>query len=245
MNANRLFTCICLCASAAWSHEFYSTKLTFSRDVSRIIYKRCAGCHHESGPSFSLVKYEDARPWAKAIKEEVLSRRMPPWNAVKGFGDLFDDKSLTQEEISVISNWVEGGAPEGEPAYLPKTPKFEDGASAGPTAPQVSARVRNTLVVNENVELFGVMPSGIEPNASVQLVAQKPGGDIVPVIWIYQANHEYQQIYYFNNDIALPAGSKLAVMPPGPGSFVLYWKAAKVGQVGNLRPIVNRPTSAR
>jgi hypothetical protein len=109
----------------------------------------------------------------------------------------------------------------------------------------MSARVKNTLVVNENVELFGVMPSGIEPNASVQLVAEKPGGDVVPVIWIYQANHDFQQIYYFNNDIALPTGSKLAVIPPGTGSFVLYWKPAKVGQVGNLRPIVNRPTSTQ
>src|ERR1051326_5272891 len=113
MSISRLVICACVGAIAAYSHEFYSTKLTWSWDVSRIVHKRCASCHHESGPSFSLVKYEEARPWAKAIKEEVLSRRMPPWNAVKGFGDLFDDKSLTQEEIAVISNWVEGGSPEG------------------------------------------------------------------------------------------------------------------------------------
>ncbi len=227
MSASKVLVWIYVCSSAAWAHDFYSTKLTWSRDVSRIVYRRCASCHHESGPSFSLVKYEDARPWAKAIKEEVISRRMPPWNAVKGFGDLFDDKSLTQEEISVISNWVEGGSPEGDPAHLPKAPKFDDGASAGPTAPQVSGRVRTTLAVKQNVELFGVMPSGMEPRSSVQLVAERPGGEIVPVIWIYQANPDHQQIYYFNSDIALPAGSKLDVIPPGPGSFVLYWKPAK------------------
>src|SRR5947209_5843562 len=150
MKASRLLVCVCLCASAAFAHDFYSTKLTWSRDVSRIVYKRCASCHHESGPSFSLVTFDEARPWAKAIKEEVISRRMPPWNAVKGFGDLFDDKSLTQEDIEVISNWVEGGAPEGDPAYMPKLPKFDEGASAGLTAPHVSGRVNSTLVVNDN-----------------------------------------------------------------------------------------------
>jgi hypothetical protein len=227
MNTNRALAFFLLCSSLALAHEFYSTKLTWSRDVSRIVYKRCASCHHESGPSFSLVKYDEARPWAKAIKEEVLSRRMPPWNAVKGFGDLYEDKSLTQEDISIISNWVEGGAPEGEAIYMPPAPKFSDGASAGPTAPQPSARVKDTLAVNENVELFGVMPSAIPPKSSVQLVAERPGGEIVPVIWIFQANPDFQQIYYFNNDIALPAGSKLTVIPPNDGSFVLYWKPAK------------------
>jgi hypothetical protein len=224
----RKWLCICvfLCSSAAYAHEFYSTKLTWSRDVSRIFYRRCVSCHHESGSSFSLVKYSEARPWAKAIKEEVLNRRMPPWNAVKGFGDLYDDRSLTQEEISVISNWVEGGAPEGETIYLPQLPKFEDGMNAGPTVPMPSARVKNTVVVKENVELFGVMPSGVELNASVQLIAERPGGAMVPVIWILQANPDFRQIYYFNDDIPLPAGSKLLLIPPGSGNFVLYWKPA-------------------
>ena len=71
------------------------------------------------------------------------------------------------------------------------------------------------------------MPNGMEPKASVQLVAQRPGGELVPVIWIYQANPEFQQIYYFNHDIALPPGSKLEVIPPGSGGFALYWKPAK------------------
>ena len=73
------------------AHDVISTKLTWSREVSRIIYKRCASCHHEGGSAFSLMTYEEARPWAKAIKEEVLERRMPPFGAVKGFGDFRDD----------------------------------------------------------------------------------------------------------------------------------------------------------
>ncbi len=228
MKANeRKWLLLLVCSSVAYAHEFYSTKLTWSRDVSRIFYRRCVACHHPSGSAFPLVKYEEARPWAQAIKEEVLQRRMPPWNAVKGFGDLVDDRSLTQEEISVISNWVEGGAPEGEPIYLPPPPKFEDSMSAGPTAPIPSARIQDTVTVKENVELFGVMPSGVEPNASVQLIAEKPGGAMVPVLWILQANPNFQQVYYFNTDIPLPAGSKLSLIPPGSGNFILYWKPSR------------------
>ena len=128
------------------AHEFFSTKLTWTRDISRIFYKRCASCHREGGSSFALTTYEQARPWAKAIKDEVLNRRMPPWNAMKGFGDLYDDKSLTQEEISVISSWVEGGAPEGEKVYEAAVPKLQDGMDAGPTAPRhVRARDRQDV----------------------------------------------------------------------------------------------------
>ena len=50
---------------------------------------------------------------------------MPPFAAVKGFGDLTDDQALTQEEIHLISDWVEGGSPEGEPSLAPKDPHFE------------------------------------------------------------------------------------------------------------------------
>ena len=71
----------------------------------------------------SLLTYESARPWAKAIKEEVLNRRMPPWGAVKGFGDFRDDPSLTQDEITRIAEWVEGGAPEGDPALSVHPPR--------------------------------------------------------------------------------------------------------------------------
>ena len=59
------------------------------------------------------MTYAEARPWAVAIKEEVLERRMPPWGAVKGFGDFRNDKALTPEQLELIISWVGGGVPEG------------------------------------------------------------------------------------------------------------------------------------
>ena len=88
------------------AHDIITTKITFSKEISRIIYARCATCHREGGSAFSLMKYDEARPWAKAIKEEVLERRMPPWEAIKGFAEFRDDRGLSQEELETISSWV-------------------------------------------------------------------------------------------------------------------------------------------
>jgi mono/diheme cytochrome c family protein len=95
----------------AWCHDVITTKITFDREIIRIVNARCASCHREGGSAFSLTTYEQARPWAKAIQEEVLERTMPPWGAVKGFGEFRNDQALTPEQIELVADWVEGGAP--------------------------------------------------------------------------------------------------------------------------------------
>src|SRR3954463_12596141 len=85
-----------LCAQAT-AHNV-GNAITWNREISRIIYQRCASCHREGGASFSLMKYQEVQPRAVAIKEAVLSRQMPPWGAVKGFGDFRDDQGLSQAE---------------------------------------------------------------------------------------------------------------------------------------------------
>jgi hypothetical protein len=62
----------------------------------------------------SLATYEEARPWAKAIKEELLEKRMPPWHAVRGYGEFRNAPAITQRDIDLIVNWVEGGEPKGD-----------------------------------------------------------------------------------------------------------------------------------
>ncbi len=74
----------------------------------------------------SLATYEEARPWAKAIKEELLEKRMPPWHAVKGYGEFRNAPSLTQRDVDMIVNWVEGGAPKGDDKDLPAAPLFSN-----------------------------------------------------------------------------------------------------------------------
>ena len=60
------------------------------------------------------MTYQEAQPQASAIKDAVLSRRMPPWGAVKGFGNFRNDQGLTQQQIELIADWVEGGTTQGQ-----------------------------------------------------------------------------------------------------------------------------------
>ena len=108
----------------AVAHEPITTKVRFNKEVIRVLQRSCLGCHHPGGIAMSLATYEEARPWAKAIKEELLEKRMPPWHAVRGYGEFRNAPSLTQRDVDMIVNWVEGGAPRGDEKDLPATPLF-------------------------------------------------------------------------------------------------------------------------
>src|SRR5579872_4883096 len=127
------------------AHDIITTRITWSHEVSRIIYRRCATCHHPGGSAFSLMTWEEARPWAVAIKDEVLARRMPPWNAVKGFGEFKDERALSQDDLDVLANWVVGGAPEGNPLYSPPKPVL--------TNPEASHGNERRLAIDGGVPL--------------------------------------------------------------------------------------------
>jgi hypothetical protein len=97
------------------SHDPITTNVMFNKEIVRIFQRHCLACHNSGTiTNISLSNYALARPWAKAFKEEVLEKRMPPYQAVKGFGRFHDDYSLTQREIDQIVSWVEGGTPKGD-----------------------------------------------------------------------------------------------------------------------------------
>ncbi len=102
------------------SHEPITTKVMFNKEIVRIFQRSCLACHNTGSiTNISLATYAQARPWAKAFKEEVLEKRMPPFQAVKGFGHFRNDYTLTQREVDLIVSWVEGGAPKGDDKDLP------------------------------------------------------------------------------------------------------------------------------
>jgi mono/diheme cytochrome c family protein len=114
------------------AHNPITTKVTWTREISAILARRCVSCHRPGGyASFSLTTYDDARPWAVAIKEEVLAGEMPPWGAAPGVGHFANDRRLTRHEQELIAAWVYGGAP-----YSPdaRTPAFV--AAVGGAAPE-------------------------------------------------------------------------------------------------------------
>jgi hypothetical protein len=100
---------------------------TFTKDVAPILQKACQTCHHPgTSAPMSLVTYEDVRPWARSIQQRVSSRDMPPWHLDKtvGIREYKNDRSLRDDEIATIVRWAENGAPQGNPADMPKPIAF-------------------------------------------------------------------------------------------------------------------------
>jgi len=105
---------------------------TFTKDVAPIFYKNCVGCHRpgEMGP-MSLLSYESARPYARAIATKVGDGTMPPWHADSAPGVFKNDPRLNAREKSTVLAWANNGAPQGDPKDLPAAPVFTEGWSIG------------------------------------------------------------------------------------------------------------------
>jgi len=126
------FAVLIPCTISVFAANKPAEKPTYSKDVAPILYNRCTECHRkgEAAP-MPLMSYKDVRPWAKAIRERVLTRAMPPWYADASHGKFSNDRSLSQSEMNTISAWADAGAPEGNPRDLPKPPEYVEGWSIG------------------------------------------------------------------------------------------------------------------
>jgi hypothetical protein len=214
-------------------HDVITTKITFNREISRIFYERCVSCHRDGGSAFSLMTYPEVRPWAVAVKEEVLSRRMPPWGAIKGFGEFRNDQALTPEQLELITQWVEGGVPEGDAADLPAQPK--------PPEPLSANQVEGALTVNGDFALTraftldGIFPKKVTDNESVQMIAELPNGTIEPLLWLYEYKNAYGHPFLFRIPIELPRGTTIRGVPPNSSIVLLAPSSTPPAEAQNAR----------
>jgi hypothetical protein len=109
-----------------------SKEVTFHKNVEPVLQARCQGCHRpgEAAP-MSLLTYQDARPWAKAIKQAVMLRKMPPWFADPAHGEFANDRRLSNDEMETLAAWVDGGAKEGDTRDAPQPLSFAGGWAMG------------------------------------------------------------------------------------------------------------------
>lgn len=209
-------------AIGAQAHEPITTKLTWTQEISRIVFRHCASCHQGGGPAFSLLKYDEARPWAKAMREEVLERRMPPWGAVEGVRAFRDDPSLTPLEIEMIVSWVEGGAPEGDPAYLPPPPAIRPKSAAAPPGPgTVEILNGEPTLLRDSITAVAITPRDMPNGASMEVTAYKPDGSVEHLIWLRNYREEWTRTYWFLDPLPLPAGTRVAVYSTGAATAVI------------------------
>ncbi len=197
-------------ASIAQAHDI-SSQVTWSREVSRLLDRHCTSCHRDGGAAFSLTTFAQAQSHAKAIAKAVLDRRMPPFGAVKGFGDLRDDQSLTQEQIGLVIGWVQGGAPEGDEKFAPKARPNLAPAKAEPKTGESWTPGAGKLAADTT--FIAIRPQSLTGD-SVRVIAERPDGTVEPLIWFYHYDRKTARAYYFRKPIRLPAGTKIVTSTP-------------------------------
>jgi hypothetical protein len=153
---------------------------TFSKDIAPILERSCQNCHRAGSIApMALLTYKDARPWARSIKEKVVRREMPPWHIDRNVGitKFKEDPSLTDAEIATISNWVDHGAPEGNPADMPSPRQFSDldKWQIGKPDIVVSMKKPYTLKANGQDEYYDIeIDPGFKEDVYIQAVETKP-----------------------------------------------------------------------
>jgi hypothetical protein len=123
----------------------------------------------------TLLDYKSARPWAKSIREAVLTRTMPPWFADPRHGQFSNDARLSDGEMQTIKAWVDGGAREGNPADLPKAPVFEDGWRLG--KPDIIVDIGEDHIVKPGADVYEtfVVPTNFKEGIWIRAADLRPG----------------------------------------------------------------------
>ena len=203
---------------------------TFSDHVAPIIYNNCVECHRPGSIApMSLIGYQAVRPWAPVIKDKVSHRKMPPYFIDKTVGvqGFEDDRSLTDEEIATIVRWVDGGAPEGDPAHTPAVPVFNDNVAwtleddMG-RPPDLIVPIPEPFTVpagGPNWWMTFYSDTGLTEDRWIQAFETKPSAEGFPVV-----HHAVTSMMFpeggggFLSEYAL--GKTADINPPGTGQLI-------------------------
>jgi hypothetical protein len=155
--------------------------VTFNKDVLPILQKDCQTCHRpgEIGP-MPLLTYQGTRPWAKAIKTAVLSKKMPPWFADPKHGQFANDRSLSPADVKTLAAWADAGAPEGNAKDRPALVEWVDGWNIPQPDLVVQMPVEYEVPARGTVEYtYMIVPTGFTEDKWVQAMEVRPSNRAV------------------------------------------------------------------
>ena len=213
---------VCLAAFAA----SVPSQVTFHKDIEPILQNHCQECHRarEIGP-FQMMSYQEVRPWAKAIKADVLTKKMPPWFADPNYGHFSNDRSLSRQEIDMITAWVDTGAKEGDLKDAPAPKHFYDGWNI-PT-PDLVISMKEPVEIPATGEVqyqYIVMPTGFTEDTWIQAAEARPSNREVVhhiVVFIRDAKSKWLREAQPGIPYTPPGGGKDFNNTSGAGSDIL------------------------
>jgi hypothetical protein len=230
------------------AHDPISTKVTWEREIGPLVQARCVPCHSAGGRApMSLTTYEEARPWARAIREEVLTRRMPMWHVVRGYGDFSNDPSLSPFEVGLFAAWADGGAP----AFAKATPGKPDvakapGLKAGPTLGNPARPVGRTLRSGDGDgptlrsmdlpcsartlpagRLVGLKPA-LEKGADLRVTITHADGTQEPLLWLRGFDPRFAETYWLRTTIDVTRATRVSIDGTAPCTLTVLLEARTV-----------------
>lgn len=152
-------------------------QVTYTKDIADIIYNKCTTCHRpgEIGP-FSLTNYDEAASMAPTIKYVTASKYMPPWKADPEYQHYLDENYLTEDEIALIGEWVDNGAPYGVASEEPSLPEFPEGSAVGEPDLVLNFAESHLHKGNNRDEYrYFVLPSGLLEDKKIKAIELRPG----------------------------------------------------------------------
>jgi hypothetical protein len=212
------------------------TSVTFTKDIAPIFYKNCIACHRpgEIAP-MSLLTYKEVRPWAKAIREKVANKEMPPWHPDAKYGQWANDRRLAQKEIDAVVAWVDGGAAEGSAKDLPPMPKLATGWQIGEPDIVFQMPTEFTVPAEGSVPYqHFVVPTNFKEDRYVQALEARAGNlSVVHHIVMYTRDPAEQARGRGQNRKFNIADGILGALSPGQTPFIAKPGEAKLIKAGS------------
>ncbi len=207
------FVTACVWGLATSSASDLKGAVTFSKDVAPILNTNCVSCHRpgEIGP-MSFTSYKETRPWARSIKEKVVTRVMPPWHADPHYGEFANDRRLSQKDVDIIVAWVDQGAKEGNPKDLPPAPQFAEGWNIGKPDAVFSMPEAYAVPADGVVQYqYFTVPTNFKEDMWVQRAEIRPDNrEVVHHIIVFVKSGTEQKLL-----VGYAPGEQPAVMSPG------------------------------
>jgi hypothetical protein len=173
--------CLSVASAALLSAGTTSQPVTFYKDVLPVLQKNCQTCHRpgEAAP-MSLLTYDEARPWAKSIKQAVATKKMPPWFADPHYGKFSNERTLAQADLDTLVNWVDNGAAAGNPKDAPTPISWVEGWRIAKPDVVLSMTAPFSVPASGTINYqYVVIPTGFTEDKYVQMAEARPGDPAV------------------------------------------------------------------
>jgi hypothetical protein len=233
---------LCIVSAAASAMAIIATAatptVTFHKDVQPILQNHCQECHRPGQVApMSLLTYQQARPWAKSIRQAVATKKMPPWFADPHEGKFSNDRSLSQSNIDTLVAWVDAGAPEGNPKDAPAPREWAEGGwNAGKPDLVVEAPVPFQVPAKGEIPYqWVIVPTNLKEDKWVVSAEVMPGDRSVIhhiVLSIREPGNPWMADKkpgeYFGGTLAIERGGKLAGSPETMGGYFAQYEPGSI-----------------